>query len=141
MPKQNVITHSGNRIVVRLDGQDVGLVQSCRMNDDYAPEPASGVGDIHVQEYVPGMARHSLSVSQMVLKRSNMRLKGITAMNADDMLKGLVFDIVTYDKDTGAELRRYVGCSFASGSVEVSKHAIVTAEAQFNALDVTGNGF
>lgn len=136
MATQNLKTRSGNRIVVTFDGKQIGLVQNVRMNDDYAPEPASGVGDIHVQEYVPTMARHSLTVQTMVLNKGNMRDVGIATENGDGILQGLVFDIEVFSKDDNTLLRKYTGCSYASGDVEVQKHAIVMASAQFNALDV-----
>lgn len=140
MAQTNLKTRSGNRIIVAFDGKQVGLVQSVRMSDDYSPEPASGIGDIHVTEYVPTMARHSLNVSTMVLNRGAMRDAGIAAENGDDMLRGLVFDIVVMSKDDGSVLRTYRGCSYASGDFDVSKHAIVMASATFNALDVVGSG-
>ena len=140
MATTNVKTRSGNRVTVRFDGREIGLVQSVRMSDDYAPEPASGIGDIHVIEYVPTMARHSLSVSTMVLFTGAMREVGISLENGDDALLGLIFDIVVESKDDGSELRKYLGCSFASGDVEVSKHAIIVSNAQFYALDVVGIG-
>jgi hypothetical protein len=136
MATQNLKTRSGNRIIVTFDGKQIGLVQNVRMNDDYAPEPASGVGDIHVQEYVPTMARHSITVQTMVLNKGNMRDVGIATENGDGMLQGMVFDIEVYSKDDNTLLRKYKGCSYASGDVEVQKHAIVMASAQFNALDV-----
>lgn len=140
MAQQNVKTQTGNRIRVTFDGQTVGLVQSVRMSDDYGPEAASGIGDIHAVEYVPTLARHSLSVSQMALKKDSLRSLGISVENGDAMLNGVVFDIVVFDKDDGRELRKYVGCSFASGDIDVSKHAIVQVNGSFNALDVHGMG-
>ena len=136
--KQNIKVQSGNRIAVKLDGIEVGLVQNVRSNDDYGHEPASGIGDIHAIEHVPSMARHSISVSTMILKKGSLRQAGITAENGDAVLQGLVFDIVTLDKESGEELRKYIGCSYVSGDIEVSKHAILMANAQFMALDVTG---
>lgn len=137
--EQNLQTRSGNRIVVTLDGQQVGLIQSVRMSDDYSPEPASGIGDIHVVEHVPTMARHSVSIQTMVLNRRSLRKAGIAMLNGDAVLRGLVFDITNFDKDTGEVLRKYSGCSYASGEVDVQKHSIVMASGQFNALDVTGD--
>lgn len=138
--QSNLKTRSGNRITVVLDGKQYGLLQSVRASDDYGPEPASGIGDIHAQEYVPSMARHVLSVSKMVLNADKMRADGIFPENGDAALQGLVFDIEQYDKDSGQLLRKYVGCSYASGDIEVSKHSIVMASGTFNALDVTGTG-
>ncbi|HKT53703.1 MAG TPA: hypothetical protein VJP88_04585 [Caulobacteraceae bacterium] len=138
--QQNVKVRSGNRIVVQMDGNAVGLIQSMRASDDYGPEAASGVGDIHAVEYVPSMARHTLSVSTMVLYQSNLRALGYAIENGDAALQGLVFDIVIMDKDSGQSLRVYSGCSFASGDIDVTKHQIVASNAQFNALDVRGTG-
>lgn len=138
--KQNRNVRSGNQIAVLFDGKQIGLIQSISMNDDYAPDAASGIGDIHVQEYVPTMARHSLSVSAMLLNKSQLQAAGIVPENGDAVLQGLVFDIEQYDKLTGALLRKYTGVSYASGSIETTKHAIVTSNAQFNALDVNGDG-
>jgi hypothetical protein len=140
MASQNLKVRSGNRIQVRFDGQTIGLIQNVRMSDDYSPEPASGIGDIHVAEWVPTMAKHSLAVSSMVLFTGAMREAGISLENGDDALNGMVFDIVTISKDDGTELRKYLGCSYASGDVEVNKHAIIVANGQFNALDVVGLG-
>ena len=137
---QNRNVRSGNQIKVFFGGKQVGLVQSINANDDYSPEPASGIGDIHVQEYVPTMARHSLSISKMLLNKADLSAAGIWPENGDAVLNGYVFDVEQYDALTGDLIRKYTGCSYASGSVEVTKHAIVTANAQFNALDVSGTG-
>lgn len=136
--RQNLKTRSGNRIAVVFDGKQIGLIQNVSANDDYSPEPASGIGDIHVQEYVPTMARHTLSVSAMMLNRGALLEAGIAAENGDAMLQGLVFDFEVYSKDDGTLLRKYVGCSYASGSIDIQKHQIAVQSAQFNALDVVG---
>jgi hypothetical protein len=136
--KTNVKTRSGNRVAVVFDGIQLGLVRSVRANDDYSPEPASGIGDIHVQEYVPTMARHSLSVQQMVLIKGAMLEAGIALENGDAALRGLVFDLEIYSKDDGKLLRKYVGVSYASGDIDVNAHQIIVTSGQFNALDVTG---
>lgn len=136
--KSNVKTRSGNRIVVVMDGKQIGLVRSVRSNDDYAPEPASGIGDIHVVEHVPTMARHSLSISAMVLIKGAMMEAGIVPENGDAVLQGLVFDLEQYDKDTGKLLRKYVGVSYASGDMDINAHQIVVQSGQFNAIDVVG---
>lgn len=138
--KQNKKVRSGNEIIVLFDGQQVGMCRSVRGSDDYAPDAASGIGDIHVAEYVPTQARHSLSVSNMVLIKSNMMALGITPENGDAVLQGLVFDLEWYSKSDGQLLRKYLGVSYASGDVDIQAHQIVVASGQFMALDVTGKG-
>jgi len=138
MSQKNMQTHSANRIVVKMDGITVGAIQSMRSSDDYSPDAASGVGDIHAFEYVPTMARHTINISTMVLRKANLRTLGLIPENGDAMLKAAVFDILEQDKDTGEILRKHIGCSYASGDVDVQKHQIVTSNAVFNALDVAG---
>ena len=138
--KQNRKVHSGNEIIVLFDGRQVGMVRSVRGSDDYGPDPASGIGDIHAQEYVPTMAHHTISVSGMVLLKDNMMGAGITPENGDAMLQGLVFDLEVYSKRDGKLIRKYVGVSYASGDIDIQAHQIVVSSGQFNALDVTGTG-
>ena len=140
MSTKNLKARNGNRVTVKFDGKNIGLVSSLRMNDDYAPEPASGIGDIHVAEYVPTMARHTINASSVVLFSGSMREAGITGLDGDDVLEGRVFDIVVESKDDGSELRKYTGCSYASGDVDIQKHAIIVSNAVFMALDVSGTG-
>lgn len=137
--RPNIKTHSGNRIQVEFDGHPIGLIQSVRQSDSYGLEDASGIGDIHVQEHVPTKAVHTLSVSRMELIVGNMRQKGIMPQNGDDALKGLVFDIRIYSKDTGALLVSYIDCSYDSGDLDVSAHRIVMGSGTFKALDRQGD--
>lgn len=136
--RQNIKVQSGNRIAVVFDGKEIGLVQSVNMNDSYGLEAASGIGDIHVQEHVPTMAVHSLSVSALLLKKGAMMQAGIVPENGEIALQGLVFDFEVYSKDDGTLLRKYVGVSYDSGGIDVTKHAIVVQNGQFKALDVVG---
>lgn len=141
MATTNLRVRTGNRVIVSFDGKEIGLVQNLRPSDDYGLDAASGIGDIHVIEHVPTVARHSISCSALVLFTGQMREAGIAAVNGDDALKGIVFDIVVQSKDDGTVLRKYTGCSYASGSVDITKHAILVGDAQFMALDVSGTGF
>lgn len=142
MATTNLQVRSGNKITVSVNTVNVGMVQSLRCSDDYSPEPASGIGDIHVQEYVPTVAKHTLSISMMVLLVKPLRTAvGDNAqfINGDDMLKGQEYDILVMAKG-GATLRKYTGCSYASGDTEISAHKIVVSNAQFNARDVSESG-
>lgn len=140
MAKVNLKVRSANRIVVLLDGKQVGALQSVRFSDDYGLEQVYGIGDIDPIESVPTAARYSISVSNVVLNANSLRSMGIAPENGAAALQGLVFDIEQYDKDSGTLLRRYGGCSYASGDVDVSKNAILMSSASFMALSVSGTG-
>lgn len=136
--KENIIVRSANVGRVLMDGQEVGMLQNVRPSDDYAPEPASGIGDIHVQEYVPTIARHTITVNKLALRKTSLYKLGVVPENGEIVLKGQVFDIEVIDRATGDVMRKYLNCSYASGDIEVNKHAIIAYNATFNALDVTG---
>jgi hypothetical protein len=137
--RSNVKVQSGNRVRVLFGGVAIGLAQSVRMSDAYGLEDASGIGDIHVIEHVPSKAVHTIAVSGMVLFVGNMRDQGISSLNGDDALRGLVLDIVVYSRDSGLPLRAAMSCSFDSGTVSVEAHRILMQDGQFKALDVTGS--
>jgi hypothetical protein len=113
-------------------------LQDLRFTEDYGPTEASGVGNIHVQEWVPTLARLTVTTRWMLLYKQSMYNAGIVPTDGDGALQGVVFDIEILDKATGNTLRKYIGCSYASGDIEVTKHQIVVTSATFNCLDSTG---
>jgi hypothetical protein len=115
MSTTNRKVRSGNRTFVIFDGKRIGMIQSVRMDDNYNLEPASGIGDAHVQEHVP------------------------VPENVDAALQGLVFDFESYD-DAGTLLRKYTKVSYGSGGIDIQAHRILVQNAQFMACDVTGTG-
>ncbi len=135
-----LLTQSGNRVVVEFGNQAVGLVQSCRLSEDYGLQPASGIGDANAQEYVPGLASYSIAVQMMQLISNGMRALGAFPENSDAVLDGLVFNIVVYSKDTGNPLRRMIGCSYASGDTDINANRIIMTSGVLRCLDVKGTG-
>lgn len=140
MASVNIKAKSSNRIIVTFDGKQVGACKSVSMHDDYGLEPVTGIGDIHVMENVPTVARYSLQIEAVVLEKEQLRSAGITTMDGDDALVGRVFDIVVIGKDTGEEIRKYSGCSYASGDIRVTANQVISTSASFQALRVSGSG-
>lgn len=137
----NSQVQTGNRVAILLGGMQIGAMQSVRMSKDFGLDAVYGIGDAEPVEHVPTAARYSLSCTNVVLRKGSMQKAGLTSINATDALKGLVFDIEVYSKDSGELLQKYQGCSFASGDASVDRNAIVMASAQFMALTVSGSGF
>jgi hypothetical protein len=140
MPRSNVQVQTGNRILVKFDNQTIGMCQSVRASNDYGMQETSAIGDIHVVEYVPSIARHTLTAAFVVLKRALLEQAGIFTLpeNGDSVMLGRVFDVAIIDKDTGRALRTYKDCSFASDDIEVTKHAVVAKNTTILARDVVG---
>lgn len=136
--KENLKVRSANLARIYMDGKEVGLLQNCRGSDDYSLDPASGIGEIHVAEYVPTLARHTVTASKLALRKTSLFKMGVIPENGEAVLKGNVFDIEIYDKATGEVLRKYIDCSFSSGDIDIQKHAVVAQNVTFMALDVSG---
>jgi hypothetical protein len=141
--KQNLKVRTGNKIVLKVNGQDVGLIQSIRCSHNYGLEHAVGIGGIKVTEYVPSRSSYALSVNSMVLYTGSLLQAGVTLADGEDALKGIVFDIVITDTHTtNGGSRTYLNCSYDSGEIEVSANKIVSASCQFKALTVaSGNAW
>jgi hypothetical protein len=135
---QNLQVRSGNKIIAMFGGVQIGLLQDIRFSENYDPAAASGVGNIYVQEWVPTIARYEISTRFMVLNLQSLYNVGAAPVDGDAALQGLVFDIQIMDRNTGSVLRKYVGCSYASGNIEVTKHQIVVMDATFMCLTPTG---
>lgn len=140
MATQNIVTQTGNRVSILLDGIAVGAMQSVRMSQDYGLDGVYEIGNINPIENVPGAARYSISCSNVVLKKGALKRAGIAEVNGVGVLRGRVFDIEVFDKDTGQLLQKYIGCSYASGDADVNRNAMIMSSAQFMALDVSGDG-
>lgn len=133
------LARSANSIKVTFDGRQIGAIKSINSHDDLSPEPVNVVGDVHTQEWVPTRANYSLSISEIVFNKNSLRQLGLIPETGADIMRGLVFDIEAFDKDTGALLYKYLKCSYASGDTDVRANAVVTRNARFNALSRVGN--
>lgn len=118
--------YSGNNIMVVIKNKPVGLLQDVTADEDFAPEPASGVGDPRVVEYVPTMYRISLAVSSMSLKKDSLFSVGVFPENINKYLATEPFTVVVVDKVTNKIIRQYINCIFGRGTLAVRKHTIVS---------------
>jgi hypothetical protein len=118
--------YSGNTIMVVIKNKPVGLLQDVTADEDFAPEPASGIGDPRVVEYVPTMYRISLAVSSMSLKKDSLFSVGVFPENIDKYLATEPFTVVVIDKVSKKTIRQYNNCIFGRGTLSVRKHTIVS---------------
>jgi hypothetical protein len=121
----NTKVYTGNTILIMIKNTPVGLLQDVTADEDFAPEPASGIGDPRVVEYIPTMYRVSLAVSSMSIKKDSLFSIGVFPENIDKYLAENPFVVQIIDKYTGNTIRYYNNCIFARGTVSVRKHTIV----------------
>jgi len=136
--------YSGNTIMVVIKNKPVGLLQDVTADEDFAPEPASGIGDPRVVEYVPTMYRISLAVSSMSLKKDSLFSVGVFPDNVDAYLATEPFTVVVIDKVSKKTIRQYNNCIFGRGTLSVRKHTIVSHNCTLlstEALSADAEGF
>lgn len=131
------VTWSGNEVDVFFDDLKVPLVQTVSGDDAYNHEPASGVGDIHVQENVPTRAMHTITVDAMLFKKSDLIARGIIYENGDAALQGKTFSITIQSKK-GRVMKAWDDCKCDRARVTVRAHAVLVQDATFLALDTSG---
>jgi hypothetical protein len=131
---------TGNEVSVFIDGVECALLQNISGSDDYGHEPASGIGDIHVKEYVPALARHNISIDRLILRKADLMAKGIVFENGDAALVGKTFDIEVFSKSPTAPrlLRKFINCVNTGGRVSVAAHRILVSDATFVGTDASG---
>lgn len=130
--------YSGNTIMVVIKNKPVGLLQDMTADEDFAPEPASGIGDPRVVEYVPTMYRISLAVSSMSLKKDSLFSVGVFPEGIDKYLATEPFTVVVIDKVSKKTIRQYNNCIFGRGTVSVRKHTIVSHNCTLLATEALG---
>lgn len=133
------LTISGNDVMVLLDNVvEVDLVQTIRGTEGFGHEPASGIGDIKVREYVPSIARYTVTFSRMVLTAEKLLGLGLVPETARDAMKGRRFTIAVYFKPAGPLIRKWIDAVYDGGDMNVTAHRISITDATFLATDAGG---
>ena len=137
------LVFSGNEIRVVINGVEVELAQNVRMSDGYGHEGASGIGDIHIKEHVPSVARHTVTMSKIVMKKEQAVQAGMVLQNGDEAMEGREFDIEVFEKPNqsgggGGLIKKTLACVNDGGDITVSAHRMVMADATFLGRDTRG---
>jgi hypothetical protein len=134
-----IVSYEANTTRVVIDGIEVTLLADVRMEDDYAPEPVSGIGDIHMTEYYPTRAMHRATINGVIRRDEQRVADQIFLENGDAALERKTFEIELFDKRSGVMLRKLESAQHAGGNVSVTAHRIALMAANFVAIDATGD--
>lgn len=116
-------TMTGNRAVFKIAGTVIGLAQSVEVSDDFGLQEVDGLGQIEVQELVPGKLTHRISGSSYFVSNKNLRQMGLVP-ESGDWLSSPEFEVEIQDAVTFTTVESYVGCKFATHSRSYGKHQI-----------------
>jgi hypothetical protein len=150
MAKTNLQTYVANRMDVQFDnkGGAVGAIQNANLSVSFGLDAVSGIGAVTVIEYVPTIARVSVSADQTYLFGQEIDRvqanvggqKGLLPSEAIESLNGVVFDISAVMKSQTSQqefgtLWVAESCSLDSGDFSAAKHGTVGRRCQFQALN------
>lgn len=132
------LTVTGNQVNCYINGVLLQVLTTLRTTDDYGYEPVVGVGDVHVKEYVPTVARHAISISKFLLTVENAVTAGIILENGNAAMVGNVFTIEIYAK-SGPLLKKYINCVNTSSDLNVQANRLIVSDANFVGTDTSGD--
>lgn len=126
-------TVHGNRAVLKLDGEVIGIVQNVDFNDSFGLQKLSGIGDREGQELVDGETDYSFNFTKSFVYGDRLVDKGFHPTSTNP-LTGVEFEMEIYDKISGRTLEYYSGCKINTVGRSYGKHAIVMENASGMAL-------
>lgn len=141
----NKQVRSANQVLITVQNQVIGIVSSCRIQADFALQDQAGIGDNVVIEYVPGIARITVSLSGILLINQNLANAGILpSKSVRDILNGTVFDVGVYTTTAGTNtpgslLVAAYSCTPANMSYSVDTGQALKYDHSFSALDLGGS--
>jgi hypothetical protein len=136
---------SANQVLIVVQNQVIGISKSCRIQADFALQDQAGIGDNVVIEYVPGIARITVSLSGILLLNQNLANAGILpSVSVRDILNGNVFDVGVYSTTAGSNtpnalLVKAISCMPSNMGYSVDMGQAMTYDHSFVALDLAGN--
>ena len=125
-------TLTGNIIVIKIQGTEVGRGQNVTADSDFGLEDVSGIGDVEVQEHVNTKVTHTITMDKFIINKKTLLELGYVPLSEDVLTMG-VLDIEILTKD-GTLIKKYESCSAANYSLRVAAHAIVGENATWRAL-------
>lgn len=143
--KVNKQVRSANAILIVVRDQVIGISSSCRIQADFALQDQAGIGDTVVIEYVPGIARVTVSLSGVLLITQNLTSAGILPRDSvRDILDGNVFDVGIYStvagtNTPGSALLIAHSCMPSQLGYSVQTGQAMQYDHSFAALDLSGN--
>jgi len=134
MREQSV--HSGASIILKIDGQEIGRAQGIDGRRSFGTEGLYELGSIMPQEHVFNRYEGSVSLEKFYVKNKSLKDLGLLSLGAD-VLKRDKINIEVLDKETGAIVRTYRGCSAQDYSESFRVGAISGENATFAYLEAS----
>lgn len=120
-----------------INGELVPVLSQLTLDDDYGLQPLSGVGDGHVQEWIPGQFTHRATLAKALFKPESLFASKIIPENGDVIMQGVEYDVEVFFKD-GGTARKLENAKCGTNSTRLRMHGILEVDATFVGRDVSG---
>lgn len=115
---------TGNRVLLKIDGQTIGFVQEVTITDQVEIQRLFGLGDFEPAELVPGDVTYTITGSKYMVSAGALRALGLIPESKDWLsAPGLSLEVI--DQKGGATLEHYSDCRFESHTRKYGKHTII----------------
>lgn len=126
-------SHAGHTIKLKIDGKEVGRVQSIDARASFGQEGQYEIGSIMPQEHVALRYEGSITVDKFRLRKKSLAELGLAKLG-EGILRMNVIDIEVTDQFTGDIVEVYRGCSLGEYSRSHRANAISGENATWNYL-------
>ncbi len=127
--KQTV--HSGNTVLLYINGKKVGRASNLSPDEDFGLEPIHEIGEIKPVENVATRYTGRVRLSKFKVIKQSLKQLGIVP-TPENVLKTDTLEITMIDKITNQPLVTLRGCSAATYQENFQAGAIVGEDASFN---------
>ncbi|MGE3550351.1 MAG: hypothetical protein AB7I29_10700 [Geobacter sp.] len=125
-------TSTGNRVLLKLKGEVIGVVQSLSADDNFDLQSVEGIGDVETQEFVVGLLAHNLSGEKYFVSADTLQKLGFVP-RGEEWLTAPELEVEVIDTVSGQTIELYTGCKFNSHSRRYTAHRITGESFQIRA--------
>lgn len=129
----NQTVHSGNTVLLKVNGAVVGRAQSLDGRRSFGTEGVYEIGSIMPQEHVNNRYEGTVQLERFLIKTADLAKVGMAALGEEILTKDII-DIEVIDKATGNTIRVYRGCTAVDYSENFRVGAISGENASFQYL-------
>lgn len=130
-------TLTGNLILLKIEGQEVGAAQGLDPRFSFGTEGTYELGTIMPREHVHLRYESTFTLERLCLRKDNLQKMGLIGLGEDILSIGVI-DIEVQDKSSGKTLQVFRDCTFTDYTLNYRTNAIVGENATVQALSADG---
>ena len=135
--QRNQTVHSGNTILLKVNGEIIGRAQSLDGRRSFGTEGVYEIGSIMPQEHINNRYEGTVTLERFLIKRSDLAKIGMAALGEEILTRDIIdIEVLSKysDNDNPRVIRVYRGCTAVDYSENFRVGAISGENATFQYL-------